>query len=257
MTRPLLFPAWLAACLLLLAAAGCAGPKGPSVEYLNRIDAMNAVQLQDELGALRSERAFLREREQELQSAETDGAKLRKEHIRILLAGTDARLSEVQRKLTELDIPPEQEVRAPSPKQPLPPAAAPERLHIDRQVETPPSELVRHDLKDNTLRPTLAGIEWQAKATSLDVSIITTADAPDVRVFTLSNPPRIIADISGMTEPTPPAGRIEVATSKILCIRMGWHPSRSVIRVVIDVAGPTIPQFSSHPQPNGVVISLK
>lgn len=244
----------LALCALVFVTASCAGKKGPSPEYVNQLDGMSEAQLIHEYQSLKSELAFLKLRKKELLSEEGDGVSIKLSHMETLEQEASLRFDHLEARLLDAGV------SITEKRYELPPTASTKNtvpeLVIERTVKAAPSEQQPEPVQPD-LPPTLSDISWKNNGNSLTISISTTRPSPDIRVFTMSNPARIVADISGMTEPTPPAGTVEVEGNKAHRIRMGWHPSRSVIRVVIDAKGTAIPSFYREATPNGIDLTIQ
>lgn len=102
---------------------------------------------------------------------------------------------------------------------------------------------------------TLTSIQWSADEPGLSVRIATSVPSPRFKTFTLPDPSRIVIDIGAMQRPNPPAQHLATATVPARSIRVGWHPDRSTIRVVIDCDGP-MPRHSIVPTPQGITVQL-
>ena len=102
-----------------------------------------------------------------------------------------------------------------------------------------------------TTSPIVITLEEGQKGTRVSLS-----GQEEIRDFvsrTLDNPERIALDIF-ITVPSFDSITVPVKSKRLKRIRVGYHPER--IRVVLDLRGPRIPQFTTRPTARGIVILL-
>lgn len=283
-----------AALLAGLVAGACAGRGEPDPAYLDSLRTMTASQLLHEHKALRAEEQALATRLAEAQAGDlpptareaaqhslddslrTAQAK-RRAVDSILAAGGYARNElryPVQRMVLRAEAPAEQPAehpadaakpeapQAPEPAQEAPAAAPPAAEPAPAQKTPAPQPAVAPSPAPQPApAPAVAG-----QAQVLGVETARTGQGLEVRVrlsgkparkfFTMTGPPRIVLDITGVAEPGFRLFNRTLGAVEARALRLGWHDAKAMLRLVLDTDPDHLGKAAVEEAPDGLVLRV-